>query len=165
MQTRLRHGADPLVVDVDAVRAAVGQDAHTLASVVVGPATVHGGARVATVAFEVDGRPRRAVVARRSDTVLVSLDGRVFAFAVGDEPATRGAGGAGSGRVTAPMPGTVVRVLVAAGDTVEAGQPLVILEAMKMETTLAAEIAGSVKAVHAAAGAIVDAGALLVEIA
>jgi biotin carboxyl carrier protein len=55
-------------------------------------------------------------------------------------------------------------VLVAAGDAVTAGQPLVVIEAMKMETTLAAEIDGTVRSVAAEAGAMVDAGSVLVEI-
>ena len=71
----------------------------------------------------------------------------------------------GPAPLIAPMPGLVVRVAVAVGDTVAAGQGLVVVEAMKMETTLAAEIAGTVSAVHVAAGAMVDAGALLVEVA
>jgi biotin carboxyl carrier protein len=62
------------------------------------------------------------------------------------------------------MPGKVIAVLVAAGDTVEAGQPVVVLEAMKMESTLAAEVAGTVAAVSATPGATVGAGELLVEI-
>jgi 3-methylcrotonyl-CoA carboxylase alpha subunit len=62
------------------------------------------------------------------------------------------------------MPGKVVKVFVVAGDAVTAGQPLVVVEAMKMETTLSAEIDGTVKAVNANAGDTVDAGAVLVEI-
>ena len=63
------------------------------------------------------------------------------------------------------MPGKVVAVMVALGDTVEAGQPVIVLEAMKMETTLVAEVPGRVTAVEAVAGTTVDAGALLVAIA
>jgi acetyl/propionyl-CoA carboxylase alpha subunit len=66
--------------------------------------------------------------------------------------------------VTAPMPGTVLRVLVAAGDRVSARQPLVVLEAMKMETPLVSPYAAEVKAVHVAEGDRVAAGALLVEL-
>jgi 3-methylcrotonyl-CoA carboxylase alpha subunit len=55
-------------------------------------------------------------------------------------------------------------VLVAVGDAVEAGQPLVVLEAMKMETTLRAEIAGTIAAVGASPGDMVEAGAALIEI-
>ena len=77
----------------------------------------------------------------------------------------RGAAGSGLRRLTvAPMPGKVLQVLVAVGDAVEPGQPLVVLEAMKMETTLRAEIAGTVAAVGASPGDMVEAGAALVEI-
>jgi biotin carboxyl carrier protein len=62
------------------------------------------------------------------------------------------------------MPGTVIRVLVAAGDTVEARQPLVVLEAMKMETPLVAPYAGTVAEVHVAEGDRVSGGAPLVEL-
>jgi biotin carboxyl carrier protein len=62
------------------------------------------------------------------------------------------------------MPGTVIAVLVAVGDAVEAGQPVVVLEAMKMESTLVAEVAGRVGAVAALAGALVAGGDVLVEI-
>ena len=106
-----------------------------------------------------------ARAARRGDRVQVCVDGRVVAFAVGDDARGATGGHAGSGTVTAPMPGKVTRVAVAVGDAVEPGQALVVLEAMKMETTLAAEITGTVRAVHASPGAMVDAGALLVEIA
>ncbi len=72
--------------------------------------------------------------------------------------------GAGSGNVTAPMPGTVVRVSVAAGEKVEARRPLVVLEAMKMETPLTAPYDATVKAVHVQEGDRVVGGALLVEL-
>ena len=70
-----------------------------------------------------------------------------------------------SSTVTAPMPGTVVRVLVAAGDAVEPRQPLVVLEAMKMETPLVSPYAALVHAVHVAEGDRVAGGAVLVELA
>jgi acetyl/propionyl-CoA carboxylase alpha subunit len=66
--------------------------------------------------------------------------------------------------VTAPMPGTVIRVLVAEGDRVEARQPLVVLEAMKMETPLASPYEAVVRRVHVAEGDLVAGGALLVEL-
>ncbi len=69
-----------------------------------------------------------------------------------------------AGGAVAPMPGKIVRVCVAVGDTVAKGAPLVILEAMKMEQTLTAPAAGTVVAIRAEAGAVVDAGAVLVEL-
>ena len=67
-------------------------------------------------------------------------------------------GGSGSGELTSPMQGTILKVLVTEGDEVEAGQPIVILEAMKMETTLAAPRAGKVSELRAVAGTTASAG-------
>ena len=66
--------------------------------------------------------------------------------------------------VTAPMPGTVVSVLVAEGDRVAARQPLLVLEAMKMETPLVSPFEAVVRRVHAAAGDRVAGGAVLIEL-
>jgi acetyl/propionyl-CoA carboxylase alpha subunit len=66
--------------------------------------------------------------------------------------------------ITAPMPGTVIRVLVETGARVSARQPLVVLEAMKMETPLVAPYEGTVHAVHVAEGDRVASGQLLVEL-
>jgi propionyl-CoA carboxylase alpha chain len=66
------------------------------------------------------------------------------------------------GSLTASMPGSVVRVLVSGGDVVEAGQPVVVLEAMKMEHTLTAPSAGTVTQVAVSVGAQVETGSLLV---
>ncbi len=65
------------------------------------------------------------------------------------------------GSLTAAMPGSVVRVLVAEGDEVAAGQPVVVLEAMKMEHTIAAPVAGTVTSVAVAVGSQVETGSLL----
>ena len=108
------------------------------------------------------GRPRPHADARSTFVAprYAGAISTVWTFESGEE--ARGAhGAAGSGAVTAPMPGKVVAVLVAEGDVVEAGQALVVLEAMKMESTLAAEVAGRVTAVRATAGASVAAGDLL----
>ena len=74
------------------------------------------------------------------------------------------ADGSGPQRVAAPMPGKVVRVLVAAGEAVRARQPLVVVEAMKMENELRADRDGTIAEIHAREGLLVDAGALLVVI-
>jgi biotin carboxyl carrier protein len=76
------------------------------------------------------------------------------------------AGGSNIGpdRVTTPMPGKVIRVLVAPGDAVRARQPLVVVEAMKMENELRAGRDGIVSEIHVTEGASVEAGALLFEI-
>jgi biotin carboxyl carrier protein len=79
-------------------------------------------------------------------------------------PEPRRAAGAG-GSLRAPLPGTVLAVLVEVGQSVVEGEPLVKLEAMKMEYTIRAAAAGVVAAVHYAPGNSVDADALLVAIA
>ena len=68
----------------------------------------------------------------------------------------------GPQRITAPMPGKIVRVLVKTGDAVRARQPLVVVEAMKMENELRAARDGVIGDVQAREGQSVDAGALLV---
>jgi pyruvate carboxylase subunit B len=70
----------------------------------------------------------------------------------------------GPAPLVAPMPGLIVRVGVAPGDTVQAGQGIVVMEAMKMENELRAPGDGRVKTVHARAGLAVEKGAVLVEL-
>ena len=158
LHVRLSAAAD----GVDATLDGAPHRLTTLAS--GGRVAAAGGATVEELALEVDGRARCALVARIRDRVLVTLDGRVYAFETGEAARDGAHAGAGSGVVTAPMPGKVSAVLVAAGDTVERGQALVVVEAMKMESTLAAEVAGTVRAVAVAPGQVVDAGQVLVEI-
>jgi len=67
-------------------------------------------------------------------------------------------------RIAAPMPGKVVRVLVGVGDTVQARQPVAVVEAMKMENEMRASRAGTVAEVHVREGMSVDAGAPLIVI-
>jgi glutaconyl-CoA/methylmalonyl-CoA decarboxylase subunit gamma len=72
--------------------------------------------------------------------------------------------GGGEGLVTSPMPGRVLKVLVAEGDEIHAGRPLVVVEAMKMENELSSLRDGKVKKVYVKPGATVEGGAKLVEI-
>jgi biotin carboxyl carrier protein len=71
------------------------------------------------------------------------------------------AGGDGEERVTAPMPGKVVRILVAPGDEVAPRQPMIVVEAMKMENEMSASRAGTVKEIRVEEGMSVDAGRVL----
>lgn len=74
------------------------------------------------------------------------------------------AGGAGTGKVAVPMQGTIVKVLVEVGQSVEAGQSVVVLEAMKMENQIEADKTGVVKAINVAPGDTVGAGDIVVVI-
>jgi biotin carboxyl carrier protein len=111
----------------------------------------------------VAGRRVRALVARDGPLVHVHVDGRVFTFQRPGEDDVAEEVPLGGPRVTAPLPGKIVKVLVGAGQAVAAGEPLLILEAMKMETEIAAPLAGTVAAVHVQAGGTVALGDPLVD--
>jgi len=98
--------------------------------------------------------------------MLVSLDGRSVTAVVDGRRAGRssadGAHAGGEQRIVAPMPGRVVRLLVGIGDEVVARQPIVVVEAMKMENELRSPKSGRVKEIAVTAGDSVDAGRMLV---
>ncbi|MBA2301247.1 MAG: acetyl-CoA carboxylase biotin carboxyl carrier protein subunit [Acidobacteria bacterium] len=100
--------------------------------------------------------------------LLVSLSGRTIAATVNGRRTGRAGvdagGGDGEQTVVAPMPGRVVRVLVAAGDEVAVRQGVVVVEAMKMENELRAPRAGKVKEINVTPGTLVEAGRVLLVI-
>jgi biotin carboxyl carrier protein len=118
----------------------------------------------------IDGVSYVAEVDADAGTSVVAIGDETYSIQV--EEHTRyiirtrgGAGGAGSGQtVKAPLPGKVTHVAVRAGDTVTAGQALVVIEAMKMENELKATAAGTVRDVRVSAGQAVNAGDVLVVI-
>ena len=96
------------------------------------------------------------------------VDGQLFIFerVEGRRQTDRGlsGGGAAGSDIVAPMPGTVLQILVEPGDPVERGQTLVIMESMKMELEIASPRAGVVKRVSVEQGAQVDKGMRLLEL-
>ena len=108
-----------------------------------------------------DGRTCLAHVAKVDDTWWVHLNGRTFRWER-VEPGSSSA--SDEGGLVAPMPGKVLEVHVNEGDVVEAGEPLMVLEAMKMEHRIVASEAGKVTAVHFGVGEQVAQGATLLEI-
>ena len=96
------------------------------------------------------------------DVQVEELGGSSAPVAAAPAPAAAPAGAAGSVVVSAPMPGTVVNVVVSAGQSVKAGDDLVFIEAMKMETPVKAPQDGVVATVDVAKGESVDSGKTLV---
>ncbi len=115
------------------------------------------------IVFEATGIRRRAIAIWSGTALHLSVGGASFAF---EEASSHRAedGAAGGGAIAAPVSGLLIKVLAEPGQTVEAGQTLALIEAMKMETRVAAVCAGRVTAVHAKAGDQVANASLLFEI-
>ncbi len=113
-----------------------------------------------------DGGPVAAAFAFDGRDVLISLNGRTHRLSTPAPPAVDATGhdGEAAASLTAPMPATVVKVLVGEGEEVEEGQLLLVLEAMKMEQPVAAPYAGTVVALPFGEGDLVPGGAVLVEV-
>ena len=109
------------------------------------------------------GVRRQHLAVRRADTLYLRWDGELHAVSLYDPITAVSAAHGQQGGLTAPMNGSIVRVLVAAGETVEAGTQLVVLEAMKMEHSLRAPHAGVVKTLFCEEGEMVSEGTVLIE--
>jgi biotin carboxyl carrier protein len=116
-----------------------------------------------------DGRSFEAHVRETGREVIVTIDGRDFAFRVEDPREWRRDGteleAEGRQKVVASMPGKIVRVLAAAGQTVGAGQGLVVIEAMKMQNEVRSPKSGTVERLLVAEGQAVNAGEVLAIVA
>lgn len=158
-------GGQPLAVEIDGDRVAV--DGEPLAAHLL---PLEGTpVRLVTVGSEV-----HRVVVRRGESrgrYTLWIDGWRYEVEALDERThtiramtATAAAPAGPAPIRAPMPGLVVRVAVAVGDSVAAGQGVAVVEAMKMENELRATAAGRVRAVHAVPGQTVEKGTVLVEL-
>ena len=130
-------------------------DAHTLSLILDNELDDRAGSEVTVVPGPSAGQFTIQVGAV---PIAVTVNGRRHRAGASD-PA-----GAGPQRITAPMPGKIVRVFVRPGDAVTARQPLVVIEAMKMENELRANRDGTVAEVHVHEGLSVEAGAPLIVI-
>lgn len=103
---------------------------------------------------------------QKQDVLTIWFNGQTYTLNLVDPSARRAGAGAASslqaGDIKAPMPGTILKTPVCPGDRVEANQPLIIMESMKMEMTLSAPMAATVKAVHCQEGQLVEMGSVLV---
>jgi 3-methylcrotonyl-CoA carboxylase alpha subunit len=107
---------------------------------------------------------RRLRAIRQGDSLYLHYAGELHTVTLFDPIAEVEASHQQDGGLTAPMNGSIVRVLVGAGQQVEAGTALVVLEAMKMEHSIRAPQAGTVKALYCREGEMVSEGAVLVEL-
>ena len=114
--------------------------------------------------IEQDGVRRQHLAIRRADTLYLRWDAELHGVRLHDPIAAVGASHVAQGGLTAPMNGSIVRVLVEVGQTVEAGAQLVVLEAMKMEHSLRAPHGGVIKALFCLEGEMVSEGSALVEL-
>src|SRR6218665_2995079 len=113
--------------------------------------------------LEGNGQMQRVVQARNSAGIHLHSAGRAWCFVPVDPRRARAQDG-GSGAVTAPLTGRIAAVGVAVGDTVQAGQTLVVLEAMKMEHRLSAPFAGRITELSAQVGGQARAGSKLAQV-
>lgn len=116
-------------------------------------------------ALTLEDRTERVWVLVTGDTAWVHAFGRAWEVAIVDPVEQAQAGGASGDVALAPMPGTVIAVSVAVGDAVTAGQTLVVIESMKMQSEIAAERDGVVDRVLVAVADTFDRGAALVALA
>ena len=126
--------------------------------------------RLGQVALFRDGRTFGMSIEGDEHGVVATIAGHQYAVEIEDEreraahAAEREAAG-GGGAIESIMPGVVVDVLVDVGDAVEEGQPLLILEAMKMQNEIAAPAAGIVGTIHVDEGTAIESGVRLITLA
>jgi 3-methylcrotonyl-CoA carboxylase alpha subunit len=134
------------------------------ATVTIDGREYHGSLRPAGDGYELtlEDRTEPLWIVVEGDRVHLHAFGRAWTATLVDPIERARGGGAVGDTVTAPMPGTIVSVAVAAGDAVSQGQPLVVIESMKMQSELLAERDGTVARVFHTVGENFDRGAPLV---
>ncbi len=118
-------------------------------------------------AVTVDGIKRVVGVAKQKGTFYIDIDSMLFEGREAGDDSIGAAGADQAGakdKIFAPMPGKIVKIMVAVGDEVEVKQPMVIVEAMKMENQVNAKAKGRVKAVNFNAGDQVDTETPIIEL-
>ena len=112
-----------------------------------------------------DGVRKQIIVMDHGAETAVFLDGESWRLIEIDPLAARAGEDPTAGRLTAPMPGRVTQLMVEPGMSVRSGQPLIVIEAMKMEHIVAAPADGVIEAVRYAPGDLVEEGAELIALA
>jgi biotin carboxyl carrier protein len=160
MRIALRYKHEHLLVEIDAAggnsRVQIGDEQH----VVELCATGDGRQRLV-----VDGRSYCVDVCRVEGITTVAVAGEVYSFHADTGPSAHTVTNVATPEITSPMPGKILQVPVQPGDRVEAGDTLLTLEAMKMESRLVAEASGTIAEVRVAPGDLVDGGKVLMVLA
>lgn len=138
------------------LRLGVGAIAHDVVE-------IGGGAPSGAFRIVVDGVTHEGHRLVTPEHIWVRIEGRTFVFARGEGPGARG--GAAKNEIRADMPGTIVAVHVAPGQHVTAGEPLVTLESMKLQITVASDRDAVVGSIPVSANTTFDRGAVLVVLA
>jgi geranyl-CoA carboxylase alpha subunit len=160
MKLRLFHRGEPIEVELEATA-----DGHRvrIGERLVEIRRLAGDGEGGAVA--IDGKPVRYLVDRAGDSIRVAVGGELHEFELGGAKSGPRAGhGVASPETRSPIPGKVLKLETEVGAAVVPGDPLLILEAMKMENVLVAEVAGTVKEITVRAGEMVEPGKLLVVI-
>jgi acetyl/propionyl-CoA carboxylase alpha subunit len=152
---RLRHGSETREIRLETGAARIGDR-------VVEFEAVERNGRLAEI--RIGGGSHRVAAAADGDRVFVWCEGAVLIFEK-PRPTRRAAGAEHAGDLISPMPGRVRRTLAAAGEAVEKGQVLLVLEAMKMEHAIRAPRGGILERLLVREGDLVEAGVELAEIA
>ncbi len=118
-----------------------------------------------TARIGVGARTVTAYLSRRDGVTQVFVRGRVYRLEGIEGTRASATKSVGSPEIRSPMPGKILQILVSDGQVVEAGDDLVILEAMKMENRLRAEVSGRVASIEVGEGDRVDDGQLLIRLA
>ncbi|MFC1883517.1 biotin/lipoyl-containing protein [Thermodesulfobacteriota bacterium] len=164
MEYRLKTGDEVIPVDVEKIRDGTlkARVNGSMKEVHYRPVSDH------QIHLSVDGRSFNAYVADTEDGKTIFINGESHLVRDADELEQKAARKASPRsmpqEVTPPMPAIVVRVLVSEGDRVEEGQGLVVVSAMKMETTLKAPYSGNVSGINCSEGDKVSPGIILVDI-
>lgn len=160
MKVRLFHEGEALELDVDGdlekreIR--VGELRLEISEIASGSSTR---------AVLVDGHPVRYLVHRTPERIRIAVRGESFDFDLtGEAKSRRSSRGTADPQTRSPMPGKVLQVLAQVGAVVKPGDSLLILEAMKMENVLTAEVSGKVVEIHVRPGDMVEPGKILVVI-
>ena len=158
MKVQLFHRGEAIEVDVDGAgdkrAATIGERRAEIVPITLDPSSG---------VVRVDGQPVRFLHRRGGGRLCMAIGGESFEFELSDAGRSRRATSShGNPETRAPMPGKVLQVSARVDDEVKPGDPLLILEAMKMENVLGAEVAGTVREVHVKPGEMVEPGKLLV---